>query len=90
MSLGTFSKDKDALVKNNFEKTISESGDKPVNDSGFKELVKGIALNNKKAEDKRPVSFSMTNKQLEMLEKKAIENGFKNRSEFLVAIIENL
>lgn len=41
-------------------------------------------------ETKKAVSFSVTDSQLEKFEKEATERGFKNRSEFLGFIIDNL
>lgn len=82
MSLSSFSKAKDEMVKTNIEKTIENNN--------VKQLVNNIAFKNNVKEDKRPVSFSLTNTQLKKLEDKAHENDFKNRSEFLSALIDEL
>lgn len=79
MSLKSFDNTKDEEYKNNFSDVIEEG--KKIN------IPKKI---NQRKEGKKSVTFSITETELDIFEKEARERGFKNKSEFLAFIINNV
>lgn len=80
MSLQSFNKHKDEELKEAYQDTLDN-----------KTEVSSDFINNispRLSERKRSVTFSITESQLKKMDKKAIEKGFKNRSEFLASIID--
>ena len=58
-------------------------------------IEKGKKINipkkiNQRKEGKKSVTFSITETELDIFEKEARERGFKNKSEFLAFIINNI
>ena len=81
MSLDTFNQKKDEEMRESYETTLKD-GEKD-NAVAF---LKNISR--KEVERKRSVTFSITESQLNKMDKAARQNGFKNRSEFLASIID--
>ncbi|MGA3387037.1 ribbon-helix-helix domain-containing protein [Lactiplantibacillus pentosus] len=81
MSLDTFNQKKDEEMRENYETTLKDG--KKDNAAAF---LKNISR--KEVERKRSVTFSITESQLNKMDKAARQNGFKNRSEFLASIID--
>ncbi|AEV96153.1 MULTISPECIES: ribbon-helix-helix domain-containing protein [Lactobacillaceae] len=81
MSLDTFNKKKDEEMRESYETTLKDG--KKDNAVAF---LKNISR--KEVERKRSVTFSITESQLNKMDKAARQNGFKNRSEFLASIID--
>ena len=79
MRLKSFDNTKDEEYKNNFSDVIEEG--KKIN------IPKKI---NQRKEGKKSVTFSITETELKKKEKEARERGFKNKSEFLAFIINNI
>lgn len=85
MSFDTFNKSKDEEVKKNFQETLnSQPEKKSISIDQFKKLTPD------KEEKKRSVTFSITESQLEKIDREARERGFKNRSELLASFIDAL
>ena len=81
MSLDTFNQKKDEEMRESYETTLKDG--KKDNAVAF---LKNISR--KEVERKRSVTFSITESQLNKMDKAARQNGFKNRSEFLASIID--
>ena len=81
MSLDTFNQKKDEEMRESYETTLKDG--KKDNAVAF---LKNISR--KEVERKRSVTFSITESQLNKMDKAAHQNGFKNRSEFLASIID--
>lgn len=81
MSLDTFNQKKDEEMRESYETTLKAG--KKDNAVAF---LKNISR--KEVERKRSVTFSITESQLNKMDKAARQNGFKNRSEFLASIID--
>jgi len=81
MSLDTFNQKKDKEMRESYETTLKDG--KKDNAVAF---LKNISR--KEVERKRSVTFSITESQLNKMDKAARQNGFKNRSEFLASIID--
>lgn len=81
MSLDTFNQKKDEEMRESYETTLKDG--KKDNAVTF---LKNISR--KEVERKRSVTFSITESQLNKMDKAARQNGFKNRSEFLASIID--
>ena len=81
MSLDTFNQKKDEEMRESYETTLKDG--KKDNAVAF---LKNISR--KEVERKRAVTFSITESQLNKMDKAARQNGFKNRSEFLASIID--
>ncbi|GAW65035.1 hypothetical protein FC65_GL001213 [Ligilactobacillus acidipiscis DSM 15836] len=81
MSLDSFNKKKDEEMKENYQATLDDKKKQSSVDFISK-------ISRKESERKRSVTFSITESQLKKMDKKARENGFKNRSEFLASIID--
>lgn len=81
MSLDTFIQKKDEEMRESYETTLKDG--KKDNAVAF---LKNISR--KEVERKRSVTFSITESQLNKMDKAARQNGFKNRSEFLASIID--
>ena len=81
MSLDTFNQKKDEEMRESYETTLKDG--KKDNAVVF---LKNISR--KEVERKRSVTFSITESQLNKMDKAARQNGFKNRSEFLASIID--
>lgn len=79
MSLNSFDKNKDEEFKNEVSDAINKS-----------QKIKIPSNSNTHKEFKKSVTFSITDKQLEIIEAEARKRGFKNKSEFLSFIIENI
>lgn len=83
MSLDSFNHKKDEEMKENYASTLKDA--KESNATAF---LKNISP--KETERKRSVTFSITERQLNKIDKAARQNGFRNRSEFLASIIDAL
>lgn len=81
MSLDIFNQKKDEEMRESYETTLKDG--KKDNAVAF---LKNISR--KEVERKRSVTFSITESQLNKMDKAARQNGFKNRSEFLASIID--
>ena len=81
MSLDTFNQKKDEEMRESYETTLKDG--KKDNAVAF---LKNISR--KEVERKRSVTFSITESQLNKMDKAARQNVFKNRSEFLASIID--
>ncbi|GFK25267.1 MAG: ribbon-helix-helix domain-containing protein [Tetragenococcus halophilus] len=81
MSLNSFNKKKDEEMKENYQATLDGKTKRSSDDFLSK-------ISRKESERKRSITFSITESQLKKMDKKALENGFKNRSEFLSSIID--
>lgn len=79
MSLKSFDNTKDENYRNNLSEVIDNKGKISI--------PKKISI---KKESKKSVTFSITDTELERFEKEARLRGFKNKSEFLAFIIENI
>jgi hypothetical protein len=65
--------------------TFNQKKDEEMRES-YETTLKDISR--KEVERKRSVTFSITESQLNKMDKAARQNGFKNRSEFLSSIID--
>ena len=80
-SLSMLEEEKDEEMRESYETTLKDG--KKDNAVAF---LKNISR--KEVERKRSVTFSITESQLNKMDKAARQNGFKNRSEFLASIID--
>lgn len=84
MSLKSFNSANDEQVKKNLEETINNTN---IKDTG---LISKLHISQKPKEKKGAFTYSILASQNDKLEKMARERGFKNKSEFLSAIIDAL
>lgn len=86
MSFSSFNKENDLKVKENLEETING-----VNEISLKQdILSQLNLTKEPVEKKISFTYSTYPSQNEKMEKLAKEKGFKNKSEFLSAIIDAL
>lgn len=99
MSLNTFKKmqqdpsqvftnEKDGAALKDFEKSLDKVENKKT--SSRKEVSLNLTPKNSDDTLKRPISFSLTGTELKKFDSLVDKNGFKNRSEMLSAIIDQL
>lgn len=81
MSIDSFNHKRDEEMKESYEATLQDN--KSADSVAF---LKNISR--KKVEYKRSVTFSITESQINKMDKVARQNGFKNRSAFLASIID--
>ena len=58
--------------------------------NNFSDVIEEGKKINQRKEGKKSVTFSITETELDIFEKEARERGFKNKSEFLAFIINNI
>lgn len=84
-----FTSEKDGATLKEFEQSLNSVENKKTSSSR-----KGVSLNLKPKNSadtlKHPISFSLTGSELKKFDSLVEKNGFKNRSEMLSAIIDQL